>query len=153
MCGWRKKQRQIIDLHRRHQGEILRTIDIIEPFRGDKMHHLRYNPRPRRRAAGSGLRTHPVAGAEDIAWFAGSRIDQSVSQHSAHQTLRLRLVQIVSQMDVRHHHMMLDQIVRAGSSLQIAGNQNASGEWYRFCSLKVSRISPCRHSRRSSLWP
>ena len=34
-------ERQIIDLHRRHQGEILRTIDIIEPFRGDKMHHLR----------------------------------------------------------------------------------------------------------------
>ena len=48
-----------------------------------------------------------------------------MSQHSAHQTLRLRLVQIVSQMDVRHHHMMLDQIQFAQGllPLQIAGNQ------------------------------
>ncbi|VFT77226.1 Uncharacterised protein [Klebsiella aerogenes] len=48
-----------------------------------------------------------------------------MGQHSAHQALRLRLMQIVGQMDMRHHHVVLDLVEFAQRFIatQIAGDQ------------------------------
>ena len=50
-----------------------------------------------------------------------------MGQHSAHQTLRFGLMQIVGEMDVRHHHVVLDLVEFAQRFIatQIAGDQKS----------------------------
>ena len=66
-----------------------------------------------------------LLGAEHIARLTGRRIDQRVRQHTAHQAVRFRLMQIVGQVNMGHHHVVLDLVQLAQSFLtaQIARNE------------------------------
>ena len=90
------------------QRQVLSPVDIAKAFLLHHRHHRRAVALACEDAQQILVEELVVLlGAEDIARFAGGRVNQLVRQHAAHQLARLSLVQVFGQRHVRHHGVML----------------------------------------------